>query len=206
MITVPGSTFTGIIGVNNRGEIIGSYNDSNFLTHAFLDDNGAFTTIDLPGATATTPAAINNSGEIVGNYVNSTGTHGFVYDHGSFTTVDAPGATSTTLAAINGGGDIAGAFSDSNRVEHAFLASATGRSAASVTLNDLLTGHAAQISMSDILPGVPAKGGQSGSAQGIDLSGLVDNSTGGSFGAIVHPGSADASAHVMPNVMDNIFA
>src|ERR1700681_381710 len=39
-------------GVNNAGQIVGSYQDANFGAHGFLYDNGTYTQIDDPNAIA----------------------------------------------------------------------------------------------------------------------------------------------------------
>jgi hypothetical protein len=61
--------------INNRGQIVGKYNDGTTSTgpgaseHGFLRDrNGTYTRIDLPGARATAANSINDLGQIVGAY------------------------------------------------------------------------------------------------------------------------------------------
>src|SRR5205814_8910305 len=66
-IEVPGSTSATARGVNNLGQIVGSFVD-NSGTHAFLFNNGRFSTIEVPGSTWTIATGINNSGQIVGGY------------------------------------------------------------------------------------------------------------------------------------------
>ncbi|MDI1264899.1 MAG: Ig-like domain-containing protein [bacterium] len=71
-------------GINDLGEIVGSYNvfvDQYHLgsSHGFLYSGGAYTTIDYPlGNMPTTLSGINNSGLIVGYYQDASGTHSFL--------------------------------------------------------------------------------------------------------------------------------
>ena|SRR5438876_823673 len=95
-IDVPGAIPSGI---NNRGQIVGSYGD-----HGFLLDNGNFSTIDIPEENlgtserliSTEGVGINDVGQIVGNYrvllltVFEGLRHGFLLEKGKFTTVDVP--------------------------------------------------------------------------------------------------------------------
>jgi uncharacterized membrane protein len=46
--------------------------------HAFLLDQGSYTTLDVPGAYTTQATGINASGHIVGYYMDANGTHGFL--------------------------------------------------------------------------------------------------------------------------------
>jgi len=59
--------------------MVGEYTDAAGAAHAFTDDHGVFTRIDVPDATATRGRGINDRGDIVGVYVDRSGrTHGFV--------------------------------------------------------------------------------------------------------------------------------
>src|SRR5215471_6682991 len=70
-ISVPGSDLTGMSGVNNVGDVVGTYLSGFGLRGFLLDTTGHFQTIDVPGAFSTDAYAINNSGEIVGGYLDS---------------------------------------------------------------------------------------------------------------------------------------
>src|SRR6476646_8261658 len=58
-IDVPGASFTQALGINNAGQIVGSFNNSTGV-HGFLTNNtgGSFTPIDVPGAFFTSPSGI----------------------------------------------------------------------------------------------------------------------------------------------------
>jgi hypothetical protein len=68
------------VSLNDRGEIAGSYVDSNNVQHGFLrTPDGASVTVDPPGSTVTQPESINNSGAIVGYYRDASNVfHGFL--------------------------------------------------------------------------------------------------------------------------------
>src|SRR5712692_5958726 len=114
-IDVPSAIFTIPSGINNAGQIVGTYIDSNFRSHGFLLDGGSFSTIDAPDASETSAMGINNLGPVVvGGYTDLTGSnHGFVLQDGTFTTLDVP---------VTGGGDTA--WHHCNDIGFFFLAGA----------------------------------------------------------------------------------
>jgi len=121
-IEVPDATSTLALGINDRGQIVGTYRDAEGVIRGFLLDQGVFTPIDvdIPGATRTEPTGINNRGQIVGNFTDAKGVRrGFLFDQGVFTPIDVPGATSTVVYGINGRGQIVGFFGDA-RGMHGF--------------------------------------------------------------------------------------
>jgi probable HAF family extracellular repeat protein len=137
-------------GVNNAGDIVGTFTDSNNVQHGFFLHNGQYTTIDVPGAGSgpnqgTSAFNISNTGEIIGGYTGADGlSHGFVDQNGVFTTVDDPfGVGGTVLYGVNDLGQLAGAYTDASGTQFAFVAtpvavpgpgSLTLLSAASLTL------------------------------------------------------------------------
>jgi uncharacterized membrane protein len=106
---VPGATGTQASGINDAGQIVGSYFDAG-IPHSFLYVAGSFTPIDIPGITRTFAKGINDAGHIVGDYgaggVNRN--HGFLYVGGSFTPIDVPGSSYTFANGINDAGHIVG--------------------------------------------------------------------------------------------------
>jgi probable HAF family extracellular repeat protein len=114
-----GALATVASGINNRGQIVGGYQDSEGTAHGFLLDEGNFTTIDHPDAASgrdlgTVLWGINNRGQIVGQYIDTDlRCHGLLLTNDTFTTIDDPGALSYTGAVdVNDRGQIVG-FSDS---------------------------------------------------------------------------------------------
>jgi probable HAF family extracellular repeat protein len=96
-------------GINNAGQIVGSYVDASNHEHGFLYSGGTFTTLDDPLATKGTLAwGINAAGQIVGEYVDASGVHGFLATLGpnppppAGTTADMILRGSNTSAAVMG--------------------------------------------------------------------------------------------------------
>jgi hypothetical protein len=65
-------------GINDMGQVVGSYLDNIFNNHGFLYSGGVYTTLDVPLAEFTTATGINGSGQIVGYYTDASGIHGFL--------------------------------------------------------------------------------------------------------------------------------
>jgi probable HAF family extracellular repeat protein len=117
-IDLPGATATFVLGINNRGQMVGSYIDADGNYHGFLrDPNGAVTTLPDapvadPTAGGTQPASINDRGQIVGlAYDAQGGSRGFLYENGVVTLIDAtPNAVFTRPLDINNRGQIVGDY------------------------------------------------------------------------------------------------
>ena len=104
--------------INERGDIVGVYVDSNLVSRGFVRfSNGSFSApIVDPNDTVgvTEGRGINNSRTVCGDYVGSDGNfHGFFLSSGTFTEFDIAGAPapSTLVLGINDAGDFAGGFS-----------------------------------------------------------------------------------------------
>jgi len=100
--------------INDKGEILGTYFDTNGVAHGYLKAGETYTTIDVPDATGTYAYSINNGGTVAGVWVNLTGwNEGFVRtSDGTVTVVDFPGALETAIGGINDRGDICGWWAD----------------------------------------------------------------------------------------------
>ncbi|HXD44415.1 MAG TPA: VCBS domain-containing protein [Pseudolabrys sp.] len=114
-------------GINNAGDIVGTYG-----THSYLEHNGVFTNIDVPGATQTAATDINNAGQIVGVYWDAAGRgHGYIETNGVVVTVDNPlGTNSTGVYGINDAGQVAGNYYDASNSPKAFIATINNPSGA----------------------------------------------------------------------------
>jgi uncharacterized membrane protein len=134
-----GGTFTAIndplanglttqaFGINDAGQIVGSYRDSSGVFHGFLDVGGTFTTITDPLATTFTVAyGINDAGAIVGYYDGGPlgFPQGFLDTGGTFTNITVPGAERSFAYGINNVGQIVGEYVDADG-NHGFLATPT---------------------------------------------------------------------------------
>jgi uncharacterized membrane protein len=126
IFNVPGDDFsvlgTSAVGINDIGEVVGTYVDAKGR-HGFLrSSEGDFATFDVPGAQLTVAQGINNAGTIVGLYDDGSLTHGFVLKNpvfmtgvlksGDFKKVDVPGVPGqhTEVYSINAKGEIVGAY------------------------------------------------------------------------------------------------
>jgi probable HAF family extracellular repeat protein len=115
---VPGAeqSSTDVLGINDLGQIVGSYADASGVTHGFLKEGDNYTTFDPPDSIFTIAYQINNSDVIVGFFVNLAGwDEGFVRtSDGKFDVVNFPGGLETQIGAINDRGDISGYWVDPN--------------------------------------------------------------------------------------------
>jgi len=113
-INVPGAAWTNVNGINDAGQIVGTYQDASFNFHGFLGVGGVLTTVDQPGASSTNVNGINNSGQIVGWGSPTPGVQasggGFLDVGGVFTTVSLPGAGYTYPNGISNNGQIVGYY------------------------------------------------------------------------------------------------
>jgi hypothetical protein len=114
---VPGSIATSAVGINNRGEVVGQFTDSQSLRQrGFLrQSNGQITVFDGgASATNTTSAGINERGETVGYFVDATGLYNFLRDQNGNVTLfnvpplNPPLPVATFSMTINNRGDVAG--------------------------------------------------------------------------------------------------
>jgi hypothetical protein len=110
-------------GINNSGEIVGTYYDNANNPNGFSELNGVYTTVDVPGALYTEVLGVNNLGQIVGGYEGNTGFYGFIDSGGIITTIDDPGSSGYSyLRGINDTGELVGEYENSSNQEIAFTA------------------------------------------------------------------------------------
>lgn len=138
-IDYPGAGVTVANGVNQNGEIVGSYRmalPTGGLgpTRGFLLSNGQPSTIYVPNSAATLCYGINNAGDIVGVYIAAGVNYGFRLKAGSanfetirYTETD-PTTGTTTFAArftdswgIDEEGNVTGGFNDANGHRRAYV-------------------------------------------------------------------------------------
>jgi probable HAF family extracellular repeat protein len=129
-VPVPGATATTARGINDRGQIVGSFQDSHG-SHGFLYEAGGFTPLDVPfpGTFNTAASGINTHGQIVGVYQSGvpgapTGLHVFRYEAGVFTPLEVPLGMNPSAYGINTRGQIVGDYVESTErpTFHGFLA------------------------------------------------------------------------------------
>ena len=111
---IPGATASAHININNRGQVVGTWDDrpedppviDPNTRHGFLWDNGRLTRFDVPRSLATGALGTNPAGQVTGAYDDAAGRHhGFVLWRGRYTTIDAPGRMVTDAWGINDRGE-----------------------------------------------------------------------------------------------------
>jgi probable HAF family extracellular repeat protein len=122
-IAFPGSTSTLAQGINDKGQIVGTYFDSSDVQHGFFLSGGKYMSLDVPSETASDAWAINNKGLITIFALNSGGT----YDSwvrskdGTFKKMDVPKEAQSLIHGIDSFGDLIYTVVDSsNNVHGAF--------------------------------------------------------------------------------------
>ena len=87
-------------GVNDRGQVVGSYLDAAGKPQGFRLDDGVYTVIDTSAFPSAQLLGLNDRGEVVGGYLDPDGkVRGLLRDaKGTFTTFFAPQAGSQTGA------------------------------------------------------------------------------------------------------------
>lgn len=63
-------------GINDDGDIVGSFTSQHLVAWGFLSDG---THLKFPGATRTSAYAVNNAGVVVGGFFTSPDSHGFIW-------------------------------------------------------------------------------------------------------------------------------
>src|SRR5262249_7580768 len=109
----PGGDITTARGINDLGEIVGTYrNPSAPPRHALLIRNGKFLPLapsTLLGTDYSEAFKINDRGDVVGQYIGDDGFfHGFLLSKGVVTTLDFPAASDTYAFGINASGLVVG--------------------------------------------------------------------------------------------------
>jgi hypothetical protein len=112
-LDVLGAKATYAYGLNDQGQVVGIWLDSEDLAHGFLYDKGAYRPLEVLGARGTWAFGINNAGDIVGAYMDSASVHGFRYDGQTYHLLDIPGVPAGNFQGaygINNAGLIAGSY------------------------------------------------------------------------------------------------
>ncbi len=117
----PGTISTQGYGINDSGQIVGSYTDDGIVLHGYICRGGQFTSFDASGAVSTELLGLNNAGQIVGYSVDNTTQHAILLIKGKVTIVDPPGAILAFGRAINQLGVIAGNYTDADGNPHGFV-------------------------------------------------------------------------------------
>jgi probable HAF family extracellular repeat protein len=125
--TPDGQAGTATTGINDRGEILGAYEDRDrVIRHFVRTKHGRYLEIADPpsGSDADEYVDINNRREIVGFYNDPQGatTTGFLRSgNGRFTSIDVPRSQVTGPLKINDHGQVVGSYLDAKGSVHGFL-------------------------------------------------------------------------------------
>ncbi len=110
------------LGINARGDVVGTFVDQSLVQHGFVLSKDEFTVIDFPGARSTIARGINPRGDIVGSYQlpgdPALATRGFLLTKkGVFVNVRYPGHSWEIAQRILPDGTILGCYHDHDQME-----------------------------------------------------------------------------------------
>lgn len=124
-VNFPKSLGTQATGVNDAGDIVGLYLDSNGAQHGFSKIGKKYASIDVKNETTAAAWGINNKGQITVYAVNSAGDFdAFLKTGKTFKNINDPNAKGTTGTVVhtpNNKGDIDGTYYDSSGNTHGWL-------------------------------------------------------------------------------------
>src|SRR6266436_4135944 len=125
--------------INERGDIVGEFIDSNGVTsgfvrssdgnlHGFFLSGGTFTEYDVPGAVFTAVLGINNPADFAGTFIDGSGIQqAFVSAGGTLTLFSVPGAVATLAYDINDSKRlVVGYFIDGSGILHGYYRDSDG--------------------------------------------------------------------------------
>jgi uncharacterized membrane protein len=118
-----GATVSMANGINDKGDIVGVYIDSNTVVHGFLLKGGKYKTLDVPGAGFSDATGINNAGDVVLYWVPKGGGpyNSSLYNGKIFTTINVPGAEGSVATALYSVDDVAYFWVDVHAQTHSAL-------------------------------------------------------------------------------------
>ena len=109
------TTLNDIRGLNDLGQIVGSYT-SGGRQYAFFKNGDTYSTLSgIPG-TNSVAWGINDNGQVALQVMLNSANHGYIYDtaNSSLTSIAVPGSYSTAVWGINGAGQVSGYYNDGN--------------------------------------------------------------------------------------------
>jgi len=171
-------------GMNNLGQVVGTYYDINNVQHGFVYSGGTVTALDVAGATVTDAWSINDSGQIAGYYTDAAAViHGFVKTGTTVTTVNVAGSAETAVRSINATGQGTGYYVDPvSLAVRGFVSSAVSSTPAPIVFSPTLANGTANAAYSSAF--ATASGGTgvftytaTGLPAGLTLTGNVVSGT-----------------------------
>ncbi len=120
---VPDSLSIGFYGLNNAGQAVGFYQDTDEVSHGVVVQDGELTRYDFPGAAETEIFGVSEGGLLIGDVFDDAGAiHGFAGDE----QFDVPGATITYADDMNASGALVGSYVDADGIYHGYMRGADG--------------------------------------------------------------------------------
>ena len=105
-------------GLNNVGQAVGFYRDSDEVDHGVIVQDAELTQFDFPGAAQTEIYGISETGILAGNIIDAAGViHGFMGDM----QIDVPGAIRTYADHVNAAGILVGSYTDADGINHGYM-------------------------------------------------------------------------------------
>ena len=120
-IDVPGAFSTTARAITDNGMIVGDYSPDNVTIACYVLNGGSFSTFSFPGETLNTCTGISRRGDVLG-YYTTTDDFSFVRRLGRFTPIGVPGAIFQDPLGMNDLDQVVGLYSDSNGVQHGYMA------------------------------------------------------------------------------------
>jgi hypothetical protein len=194
---ISGSTLQNASGINDSGQIVGSYQDANSVWHGYELSGGVYTPINVPfaGATLTFAYGINNSGAIVGAWESASGTFGYELSGGTYTALQVPGETITYPQNINEKNQIVGYYEDASGNEHGF--SYQGGKYTTINVPGASSTLAETVNDSGTIVGVYCTASDCASTGSSPYLGFVLSK--GVFSTVTVPGAASTSIYEISN-------
>ena len=120
-----GSGASSAVGINDDGEIVGSYLGSNGVTFGYVLTKKGYTTLNIFMAQITVASGINDKGKVVFSSVDGLSGVMTAYRYDIKTKeqkkIDVPGASGSAATDINSAGDVTYQWLDSNSQSHCAL-------------------------------------------------------------------------------------
>jgi hypothetical protein len=120
-------------GLNNRGQIVGQYADSDGVGHGFYASEHGFTSFTAPDSNnipgflgGSGLAGINDAGNVAGSFCSTNPfdpifMHGFMLQNGRRTVIDPPGSFLTQVFGINDRDEVSGFYYDAQQLGHGYI-------------------------------------------------------------------------------------
>jgi len=117
-----GGFYSGVSGINNRGQVAGTSTTADGFAHGYVWEQGAMQDLGTLGGTLTYVAGINDAGQLTGeSFAPDGNSHGFLWEGGVMTDLGTLGGWSSTPTAINASGQVTGQSVTPEGLIHTFL-------------------------------------------------------------------------------------